>query len=179
MVIARVVLGLVVLAWLASDANAQPPRLPSIGFLYPGPTAVATARIEAVLEGLREAGFVRDQHFTLESRVAEGKLDRLPALAAELARLQPAVVWAGSSVAIRAMKSATSVIPIVAVDVETDPVASGLVASLGRPGGNITGIFLDSRSFTASGCSCSRRPFRDSHGSPYSGTRRTRPGRFS
>src|SRR5712692_10476866 len=145
-----VVSGLVLLAWMGSGAHAQQPaKLPSIGVLYPGPTAVATARVNALLQGLRDAGYVQGQHFTLESRVAEGKLERLPSLAAELVRAQPAAVWAGSSVAIVAMKSATNAIPIVAVDIETDPVASGMVASLGRPGGNITGIFLDFPEFHA------------------------------
>jgi putative tryptophan/tyrosine transport system substrate-binding protein len=146
MVTVRVALGLVLLtlAWTASAADAQPGgKLPVVGFLYPGPTPVAKVRMDALLEGLREAGFVQGQHFTLEFRAAEGKLDRLPSLAAELVGLQPAVVWAGSSVAIQAMKSATTALPIVAVDIETDAVASGVVASLGRPGGNITGIFLD------------------------------------
>ncbi len=144
MVMIRVAVALVILAGTAAGAHAQPPaKLPIVGVLYPGPMAVATARIDAVVEGLREAGFVQGQHFTLESRVAEGKLERLPSLAAELIDLRAAVVWAGSSVAVQAMKSATTTIPIVAVDIETDPVASGLIASLGRPGGNVTGIFLD------------------------------------
>ncbi len=132
---------------LAADAQ-QPAKLPRVGVLYPGPTAVATTRIAALLEGLRSMGYVQGQHFTLESRVAEGRPERLPALAADLVRLQVAVVYAGSPPAVQAMSSATKTIPIVAVDVETDPVASGLIASLARPGGNITGIYLDFPDFS-------------------------------
>ena len=108
----------------------------------------AATRIAAFLEGLRGMGYVQGQHFTLESRMAEGKPERMPALAAELVRLPVDVMLAASPVAIQAARSATTAIPIVALDLETDPIASGLIASFARPGGNITGIFFDFPDFS-------------------------------
>ena len=137
-----------VLAGPRGTLAQQAAAIPRVGALYPGSTAVATTRIAALLEGLRGIGYTEGQHFTLEARVAEGRLERLPALAADLVRLQVAVVWAGSTAAIEAMSRATKTIPIIAVDVESDPMATGLVASLARPGGNITGIYLDLPDFS-------------------------------
>jgi putative ABC transport system substrate-binding protein len=98
-----------------------------------------SARIDAFRQGLRELGYVEGKSFTIESRYAEGKLGRLPQLAGELARLQPDVIVAGGSTAIRAAKNATKLVPIVMAH-GSDPVALGYVASLARPGGNITGL---------------------------------------
>jgi putative ABC transport system substrate-binding protein len=140
-----VAVGLALWSLAATPAAAaqQPAKVPRIGFLYPGLTAVATIRIAAFVDGLRGMGYVQGQHFTIESRVAEGRPERLPALAAELVRLPVDVVLAVSPAAVQAARAATKTIPIVAHDLETDPIASGLIASYARPGGNITGVFSD------------------------------------
>jgi putative ABC transport system substrate-binding protein len=97
------------------------------------------ARIKTFRQGLRELGYVEGKNINIEWRSAEGKLDRLPALAAELVGLKVAIIVMGGSGSTRAAKEATSTIPIVMAQ-DTDPVANGFVASLARPGGNITGL---------------------------------------
>jgi ABC transporter substrate binding protein len=93
--------------------------------------------IEAFRQGLRELGYVEGENIIIEYRYAEGKFDRLPALAAELVRLKVDIIITGGEPATRAAKEATATIPIVTAQVG-DPVGSGLVASLAQPGGNIT-----------------------------------------
>jgi putative ABC transport system substrate-binding protein len=117
----------------------QERQTPRIGFVSnTSPSAVAT-RVEAFRKGLRELGYVEGKDIVIEYRHSEGKLDRLPALVAELVRLKvDSIVTSGPSVT-RAAKDTTSKIPIVFAQ-EGDPVGSGLVASLARPGGNITGL---------------------------------------
>ena len=117
----------------------QPTKIPRIGFLSASSPAALSARIEAFRQGLRELGYVEGKNIVIEWRSAEGKLDRLPALAAELVRLKvDIIVTAGPSLT-HAAKEATSTIPIV-MTFDPDPVGSGFVASLARPGGNITGL---------------------------------------
>ena len=124
---------------LALSASAQQPaKIPRIGFLGSDPTAVST-RIEALRQGLRELGYVEGKNILIEYRYAEDKLDRFPVLAAELVRLKVDVIVTGGPGATRASKDATTTIPIVMAQ-DTDPVATGFVASLARPGGNITGL---------------------------------------
>jgi putative ABC transport system substrate-binding protein len=116
--------------------NAQPAaRVPRIGFLSDS----RQPWDEGFRQGLRELGYVVGQNITIEYRYAEGKPERLPGLAAELVRLNVELIVAGGTQAIRAAQHATSVIPVV-MAVTADPVGSGLVASLARPGGNITGL---------------------------------------
>jgi putative ABC transport system substrate-binding protein len=118
----------------------QPPRLPLIGYLGSESPALYQPRLRAFLEGLREAGLEEGRNVAVEYRWAEGHNDRLPALAAELVRREVAVLAApGSVVAALAAKTATSTIPVVFV-VGADPVAAGLVPSLSRPDGNVTGV---------------------------------------
>jgi putative ABC transport system substrate-binding protein len=112
-----------------------------IGYLGTGSPSDVSARIEAFRQGLRELGYVEGKNIVIEYRSAEGKFDRLPALAAELVRLKvDAIVTSGPTVT-RAAKEATNTIPIV-MAFDNDPVGSGVVASLARPGGNITGLSI-------------------------------------
>jgi putative ABC transport system substrate-binding protein len=125
---------------LSFPTNAQQPtKVSRIGFLSaPSPSAVS-ARAEAFRQGLHDLGHVEGQDVAIEYRYAEGKLDRFPALAAELVRLKVDVIVTGTSAGTRSAKEATATIPIVMAQ-DGDPVGNGFVASLARPGGNITGL---------------------------------------
>ena len=129
--------------WFSPDSFAeQTPKLPVIGFLSggAGPTSgSASPTWAAFLQGLSETGYVEGQNVVIESRAAEGKFDRLPALAADLAGRNVDLIFAPTEPAARAAKNATATIPIV-FGVSVDPVATGLVASFARPGGNLTGV---------------------------------------
>jgi ABC-type uncharacterized transport system substrate-binding protein len=128
----------VLLLTVAVKAEAQQPKkVPRIGLLSPYSLSAAV-RIEAFWQGLRDLGYVEGQNIVIEHRYAEGNLDRLPALAAELVRLKVDVIFAMTTPAVLAAKKATTTVPIVTVS--GDPVGFGLVASLARPGGNITGL---------------------------------------
>ena len=129
-----------VLVGFAAAAHAQQPtKVPRIGYLG-GTTAAAYAgRIEAFRQGLRELGYVEGKNIVIERRFAEGKPDRLSELAAELVRLKVDIVVSAGPTVTRLLKEATSTISIVMTN-EGDPVGSGFVASLARPGGNITGL---------------------------------------
>jgi putative ABC transport system substrate-binding protein len=117
----------------------QPKKVPRIGYLSASSAAEVSPRAEAFRQGLRELGYVEGKNLVIEFRYAEGKFDNLAALAAELVRLNvDVIVTAGPSVT-RPAKEATATIPIVMTN-DSDPVASGFVASLARPGGNITGL---------------------------------------
>jgi putative tryptophan/tyrosine transport system substrate-binding protein len=126
---------------LCSSAQAQQPtKVPRVGFLTGAPLSSQSARNEAFRQGLRELGYVEGKNIVIEWRSYEGKMDRLPVLAAELVRLKVDVIVTGGSSDIRAAKEATSLIPIVMLAGAGDAVASGFVASLARPSGNITGL---------------------------------------
>ena len=114
----------------------QPAKVPRIGYLESG--APGTPLVEAFRQGLRDLGWIEGQNIAVEVRAAEGKYDRLPELAAELVRLKVDVIFASSTPAALAAKQASTTIPIVIGRV-ADPVGSGLVTTLARPGGNITG----------------------------------------
>ncbi len=127
---------LVLLLGHVGIAEAQKPaKVARIGVLS-GPTDPG---VEAFRQGLRELGYVEGKSITIEHRSAEGKLDRLLDLAAELVRLKVDVIVASSNLAIIALKQATQTIPIV-MSIASDPVGAGFIASLARPGGNITGL---------------------------------------
>ena len=103
--------------------------------------ASESTRAEAIRLALRERGYIEGQNIATEYRYAEGKLDRFPELAAELVRLKvDIIVVAGGDRTIRAAKNATKTIPIVMAGQGTDPVEAGLIESLARPGGNVTGL---------------------------------------
>jgi putative ABC transport system substrate-binding protein len=132
-------LGAMLFALCLPAQAQQPKKIPRIGFLIAAsPSAIAT-RIEAFRQGLRELGYVEGKDIVIEWRYAEGKLDRLPALAAELVRLKVEVIVTSGPAGTRAAKEVTNTIPIVMAN-DADPVGSGVVASLARPGGNITGL---------------------------------------
>ena len=117
----------------------QPTKVPRIGFLNALFPTTNPARIEAFRQGLRDVGYVEGKNIIIEFRYAERKVDRLPTLAAELVRLKVDVIVTSASQETRAAKEATNTIPIVMTN-EGDPVETGFVASLARPGGNITGL---------------------------------------
>jgi putative ABC transport system substrate-binding protein len=134
------ILVVVVLLVLGVIAEAQQPaKIPRIGYLTGATPDGQSARIEPFRQGLRELGYVEGKNIFIEHRYAEGKLDRLPALAAELVRLKVDVIVTGRQAITRAAKNATNTIPIVMAQ-DGDPVGNGFVASLARPGGNITGL---------------------------------------
>jgi putative ABC transport system substrate-binding protein len=124
---------------LSRTARAeQVPKVARIGYLYPGSQAAIAGRTEAMLNGLRDLGYIEGRNLVVERRYGEWKLDRLRDLADELVALKVDVIVAAATPAARAAKEATSTIPIVAVSMG-DPVGDDLVASLGSPGGNLTG----------------------------------------
>ncbi len=140
-VIIALAFGILVLS-VSSDAQ-QPGKVARIGFLGNTPPTTPEGRhlLDAFLQGLRERGYVEGKNVAIEYRWAEGKLDRLPELAAQLIRLKPDVIVATGMPAPLALKHATATIPIV-MAAAGDPVGSGLVDSLARPGGNITGLSI-------------------------------------
>src|SRR5262245_45068360 len=119
-------------------ARGQQPAMPMIGFLSPVPLDTIDDQLDGFRRGLKDAGYVQGENVAIEYRSAENQIDRLPALAAELIRRRPALIATFSSGAFAA-KAGTGTIPIVFVFAE-DPVRHGLVASLARPGGNLTGV---------------------------------------
>jgi putative tryptophan/tyrosine transport system substrate-binding protein len=123
------------------SAQEQTQQIWRIGYLSPQGQSREFVRAEAIRLALREHGHIEGQNIAIEYRFAEGKLNRLPELAAELVRLKVDIILtAGGYVAIVAAKNATTSIPIVMVGAGIDPVVAGLVESLARPGGNLTGV---------------------------------------
>ena len=138
---------LTVLLFTVLPAEAQQPtKIRRIGYLSALDASGESARADSIQLALRELGYVEGQHIVSVYRYAEGKLDRLPALAAELVRLNVDImVVAGGITGIRAAKNATKTIPIVMLGLSADPVEAGLVKSLAHPGGNVSGLTLLSR----------------------------------
>jgi putative ABC transport system substrate-binding protein len=129
----------VLAAPLVAIAQQQPAKVPRIGYLSATSPSTLAGRTEALRQGLRELGYVEEKNLVIEWRFAEGKADRVRSLATELVRLKVDVIVTAGSSATRSAKEATVTIPIVMTQ-DSDPVASGFVASLARPGGNITGF---------------------------------------
>jgi ABC-type uncharacterized transport system substrate-binding protein len=125
-----------------SSVYAQQPKpVPQIGVLAQSSAYFLSSQLEAFRQGLSELGYVERKSIVIDYRHAEGKLDRLPSLAGELVRLKVDIIVASSTPAALAAKNATKEIPIV-FETIGDPVASGVVTSLARPGGNITGMTM-------------------------------------
>jgi ABC-type uncharacterized transport system substrate-binding protein len=137
----------VVLLAVAVVAQAQQPKkVPRIGYLSQFDAARESARAEAIQLALRERGHIEGQNIAFEYRYAAGKLDRFSELLAELVRLKVDIIVVGAGTTyVRAAKNATQTIPIVMVGLGGDPVAAGLIESLARPGGNVTGLTLLNR----------------------------------
>ena len=136
-------------AWPVAVHAQQAKKNRKMGLLHPGQAAVVAARIAAVREGLGESENQRDSGIELVIRLADGDLSRLPALATDLVNHPVDAILAAGPPAVQAARGATTSIPVIAIDLESDPVTSGMVASLARPGGNVTGVFLDFPDFSA------------------------------
>ena len=134
-----ILVAVVLLAVGVTAEAQQPTKVPRIGYLAPTFPSSTPVRREALRQGLRELGYVEGKNIVIEWRFAEDKADWLTGLAAELVRLKVEVIVTSGPAATRAAKEATSTIPIVMAQ-DNDPVGTGIVASLARPGGNITGL---------------------------------------
>jgi putative ABC transport system substrate-binding protein len=132
-------LGAMFFALCGSASAQQPAKVPRIGYLGAAPSSANLARVQAFRQGLLELGYVEGKNIVIEYRYADGKRDRLPSLAGELVRLKVDVIVSGGSSVTGPAKEATVTIPIVMTN-DPDPVGNGFVASLARPGGNITGL---------------------------------------
>src|SRR5262250_2164931 len=139
--ITALAVGALFLALSGSAEAQQPKKVPRIGYLSSADAATDSARAEGIRLALRKLGYIEGQNIAIEYRYAEGKLDRLPELAAELVRLKvDIIVVSTGDVTIRAAKNATKTIPIIMMGSGTDPVEAGFIDSLARPGGNVTGL---------------------------------------
>jgi len=138
--------------------SAQQSLMPVIGFLGAGARGPLRQQIAAFLEGLKESGYVEGQNVAIEYRFAEGQFDRFPALASDLVRRKVAVLFVASNAGALTAKQATRTIPIIFVAGD-DPVASGLVPSLNRPGGNLTGSINSRTGWRRSGSDCCTKWF--------------------
>src|SRR5262249_47459856 len=133
----RFALGTMLFAFCVSANAQQPKKVPRVGYLGTG--SRSSAAVEAFVQGLRDLGYIEGQNIIIEYRYAEGMADRVPNLAAELVQRKIDVILVTGTLATQAAKNATKTIPIVMITV-TDPVGTGLVASLAHPGGNVTGL---------------------------------------
>src|SRR5215475_8099303 len=135
------VLGALLFALCQSADAQQPGKIPRIGYLSNTDAATDSPRAEGIRLALRELGYIEGQNIAIEYRYSEGKRERFHDLAAELVRLKvDVIVVAGGTLSVEATMNATKTIPIVMVGGGADPVRAGLVESLARPGGNVTGL---------------------------------------
>jgi putative ABC transport system substrate-binding protein len=144
--VSSILVAVLLLALGVTAEAQQPKKVPRIGYLSSVDPATESTRSEAIRLALRELGYIEGQNIAIEYRYADGKFDRAAELAAELARLRvDIIVVSGGARLIQPAKNATKTIPIVMSSLGIDPVEAGLVESLARPGGNVTGITLLSR----------------------------------
>jgi len=127
------------LALGVSAEAQQTKKVPRVGFLIASSASSQESRLEAFRQGLRQLGYIEGQNIVIELRSGEGKAERLPVVTAELVQLKVDAIVTGGSTSTHAAKEATETIPIVMTQ-DADPVTDGFVASLARPGGNITGL---------------------------------------
>jgi putative tryptophan/tyrosine transport system substrate-binding protein len=145
-------LGSAATAWPLA-AQAQQAAMPVVGFLSPTPAEGYEPVVVGFRQGLSEIGFVEGKNVAIDYRWANGKFNRLPGLAADLVRRQVDAMAAAAPAAAVAAKAATTTIPIIFA-VGADPVKFGLVASLNRPGGNVTGVIISQTPWSRNGWSC-------------------------
>jgi putative ABC transport system substrate-binding protein len=128
-------------AWPLATLAQQPARVPRVGWIWNGPSAKKNpVEVAGFRQGLREFGYIEGQSIVVDYRFSEGRTDPIADLATELAQFRPDVLVALGDLSVRAVKSATTTIPVVSMS--GDPVGAGFVASLARPGGNITGVSM-------------------------------------
>jgi putative ABC transport system substrate-binding protein len=132
------IVGVLVGCVIVAEAQ-QPKKVPRIGYITAAPLSAMASRTDAFRQGLRELGYVEGKNIVVEWRSADGKVDRIPALSAELLRLNVELIVTGGGAVTRPLKKASLTIPIVMAQ-DTDPVGNGFAASLAHPGGNITGL---------------------------------------
>ena len=142
-------LGGAVVAWPLAAHAQQTTKSRKVGLLHPGESTVVNMRVAAIREGLSGPDNQRDSSLEIIVRLADGDVSRLPALATDLVNNRVDAIIAAAPPAVQAAAGATTSIPVIAIDLESDPVASGFVRSLARPGGNVTGVFLDFPDFSA------------------------------
>jgi putative ABC transport system substrate-binding protein len=135
-------------AWPMAARAQFVSRIPKVGFIYPGPLSVAASRVDAIVSGLRVTGYAAPAQVELVVRAADGDPTRIAPLIEEIVAKNVDVFVANGPPVLHATRAVMRTVPIVAIDLETDPVATGVAASLARPGGNITGVFLDFPDFT-------------------------------
>jgi putative ABC transport system substrate-binding protein len=141
-------IGGVAAAWPLSARAQQSAKIPHVGFLYPGPLVGAAPRIAPFTSGLQAGGLrVPDQVMVIPG-VTDGNAALLAPMATDLVARKVDAILAVGPAAVRTARAATTTIPIVAIDLESDPTDSGFIASYARPGGNITGVFLDFPEFS-------------------------------
>jgi len=136
-------------AWPFAARGQQTTKSRKVGLLHPGESTTVNMRVAAIHEGLNGTDNQRDLSFEIIVRLADGDVSRLPALATDLVNNRVDAIVAAAPAAVQAAAGATTSIPVIAIDLESDPVASGFVRSLARPGGNVTGVFLDFPDFSA------------------------------
>src|SRR5262249_42322420 len=142
-------LGGAAVAWPLAGRAQQPTTSRKVGVLHPGASTVVNMRVAALREGLNGPNQQRDLSLEIIVRLADWDVSRFPTLATDLVNIPVDAMVAAAPPAVQAAAGATTSIPVVAIDLESDPIASGLVRSLTRPGGNITGVFLDFPDFSA------------------------------
>src|SRR5260221_10227701 len=137
--------------WPLAAHAQQTTKSRKVGLLHPRESTVVNMRVAAIREGLSGPDNQRDSSLEIIVGLADGDVSRLPALATDLVNNRADAIIAAAPPAVQAAAGATTSIPVIAIDLESDPVATGFVRSLGRPGGNVTGVFLDFPDFSANG----------------------------